>query len=175
MLGWGEVISFEAQEKIYYALAGNIILNNLMNVRAIYAAVSDQEGFMDIPQPDYMVHSSFGSFELRKRPATENIGQAINYDTGLTTVRTLTLDGLKLPRLDLIKMDVEGMEELALRGARETFARCKPIALIEVIKSDPKEIASFFSSLGYRTLPAGLNCLAIHPTDPSLKRVAKAG
>ena len=34
MTGWGKVISFEAQERIYYALAGNIALNNCFNVRA---------------------------------------------------------------------------------------------------------------------------------------------
>ena len=174
MQGWGSVISFEAQEKIYYALAGNVILNNLLNVKAIYAAVSDKEGFLEIPQPDYMVNSSFGSLELRKNAANENIGQAIDYDYRLITVRTVTIDSLNLPRVDLIKMDVEGMEELALQGARETIARCKPIACVEIIKSNPQAITNFFSSLGYRLFPGKLNCLAIHQSDPTLTRVVKA-
>ena len=38
---FGSVISFEAQEKIYYALAGNIAINNLFNVKAINAAVGE--------------------------------------------------------------------------------------------------------------------------------------
>jgi hypothetical protein len=48
MTGWGIVIAIEAQERIYYALAGNLALNNCFNARAIHAAVSsldlDQDG-----------------------------------------------------------------------------------------------------------------------------------
>jgi FkbM family methyltransferase len=174
MQGWGSVISFEAQEKIYYALAGNIILNNLMNVKAIHAAISDKEGFLDIPQPDYMVNSSFGSLELRKNANNENIGQPINYDSHLTQVRTVSIDSLNLPRLDLIKMDVEGMEELALQGAKKTIIQCKPIICIEVIKSDPKNISDFLTGLGYRIFPSAMNYLAIHKDDPTLEKVSKA-
>src|SRR5260370_16749261 len=31
MTGWGSVLAIEAQERIYYALAGNIALNNCFN------------------------------------------------------------------------------------------------------------------------------------------------
>jgi hypothetical protein len=31
MTGWGVVLAFEAQERIYYALAGNIAINNCFN------------------------------------------------------------------------------------------------------------------------------------------------
>src|SRR5262245_52177617 len=34
MTGWGSVIAIEAQERIYYALAGNIAINNCLNARA---------------------------------------------------------------------------------------------------------------------------------------------
>jgi FkbM family methyltransferase len=172
MQDWGSVISFEAQEKIYSALAGNVILNNLMNVKAVHAAVSDREGSIEIPQPDYIRPASFGSLELRQRPDTQNIGQRIDYTSGLLTVRTISIDSLRLPRLDVLKMDVEGMEEQALAGARETLARCKPIACVEVIKSNPQQLSAFFMGLGYRLFPAGLNLLAVHPNDPCARRMA---
>ena len=44
MTGWGIVIAIEAQERIYYALAGNLALNNCFNARAIHAAVSTAPG-----------------------------------------------------------------------------------------------------------------------------------
>ena len=66
MYGWGEVISFEAQERIFYALAGNITLNNCFNARAIWAAVGAESGFINVPMPDYFVPSSFGSLEIKK-------------------------------------------------------------------------------------------------------------
>ena len=33
--GWGSVTAFEAQERVLYALAGNIALNNCFNARAV--------------------------------------------------------------------------------------------------------------------------------------------
>jgi FkbM family methyltransferase len=44
MTGWGSVIAVEAQERIYYALAGNIAINNCFNARAVLAAVADKPG-----------------------------------------------------------------------------------------------------------------------------------
>src|ERR1700690_4377188 len=71
MTGWGEVVAIEAQERIYYALAGNIAINNCFNARAINAAVSSQPGTMKMPVPNYFVHGSFGSLELKKSDRTE--------------------------------------------------------------------------------------------------------
>lgn len=41
------------------------------------------------------------------------------------------LDVWNLDKLDFLKMDVEGFELFALRGARATILRCKPVVLIE--------------------------------------------
>jgi len=41
MHGWGRVTAFEAQEMIFYALAGNIALNNCLNARARLAALGE--------------------------------------------------------------------------------------------------------------------------------------
>jgi FkbM family methyltransferase len=44
MKDWGSVIAVEAQERVFYALAGNLTLQNCFNARAIWAAVSDTPG-----------------------------------------------------------------------------------------------------------------------------------
>jgi len=107
MEGWGDVTAIEAQERIYYALAGNITLNNCFNARALHAAVGDSVGEMAIPIPDYLRSSSFGSLELKAREKTEFIGQPIDYAAGpKQTVRLLTIDSLALKRLDFLKLDV---------------------------------------------------------------------
>jgi len=41
MTGWGSVIAIEPQERIYYALAGNIAIHNCFNAIAMHAANSD--------------------------------------------------------------------------------------------------------------------------------------
>ena len=75
----GLVIAIEAQERIYYALAGNIAINNCFNAHAIHAAVGAQNGALRIPVPNYLAPASFGSLELRQSDANEFIGQAIDY------------------------------------------------------------------------------------------------
>ena len=50
MTAWGAVLAIEAQERIYYALAGNIAINNCFNARAIHAAVAERAGTMKIPR-----------------------------------------------------------------------------------------------------------------------------
>src|SRR5262249_12915485 len=53
MTGWGKVIAIEAQERIYYALSGNIAINNCFNARGIFAAASDKLGSMKVPLLDH--------------------------------------------------------------------------------------------------------------------------
>jgi hypothetical protein len=78
MTGWGSVIAIEAQERLYYALAGIIVINNCFNVIAMHAAVASEPGVLRIPQPDYLTASSFGSLELKPRADTEFIGPPID-------------------------------------------------------------------------------------------------
>jgi FkbM family methyltransferase len=172
MIGWGRVIAIEAQERVYYALAGNIAINNCFNATALHAAVAESNGTLRIPTLDHQRPASFGSLELKRRPETEAIGQPVNYgdDTG-TDVRMITLDSLNLPRCDLIKIDVEGMEASVIAGAAATISRHSPIIMAESIKSDKEGLRSTLLGMGYRVFEVGINFLALHNTDPSLNHV----
>jgi FkbM family methyltransferase len=169
MTGWGSVIAIEAQERIYYALAGNIAINNCFNALAVNAAVSSVSGTMQIPNPNYFLPSSFGSLELRQRPNNEFIGQPIDYADNTVVVRTMTLDELNLPRLDFIKIDIEGMEMEALEGAQETIRKHRPILLIEKIKTDNRQLEQWLRDNGYEPMAMGINVLAVHQSDASLR------
>src|SRR5499427_9710006 len=117
MTDWGAVLAIEAQERIYYALAGNIAINNCFNATALNAAITDKPGVLMMPQLDYLTPASFGSLELRKSNNTEFIGQPVDYsEDKLRPVQGITLDGLQLPRIDFIKIDVEGIEIEVLAG-----------------------------------------------------------
>ena len=170
MYGWGEVISFEAQEKIYYALAGNIAINNCLNVTAKFAAVGDHCAFINIPEPDYLIPSSFGSFELKESNHNEFIGQAINYKK-TKSVPLVSIDSFELRRLDFIKIDVEGMEMDVLNGAKVSIGNHHPIMFIEIIKSDRATIEEFLSLNGYKLFILNMNLLAIHQNDPVLNSI----
>ncbi|BEU20163.1 FkbM family methyltransferase [Paraburkholderia sp. 22B1P] len=176
MHGWGQVHSFEAQEMVFYALAGNIALNNCMNVRARLAALGERSGEMIVPRPDYTRPASFGSLELRQRENTEAIGQPISYDVrDGVKVPVIDLPSLELDRLDFLKLDVEGMELDVLRGARAVLERHRPVMLVEVIKSDRNAIQSLLTELGYRQFDFGIDQLAIHESDPTLQHIHQTG
>lgn len=167
MTGWGEVIAVEAQERVFYALAGNIALNNCFNARAIHAAVSDRSGAMRMPRPDYMQASTLGSLELRAGPRTEFIGQAIDYSEAASAeVRTLALDDLGLSRIDFLKVDVEGMEIEALDGAKRLIEQHRPIVLAEFIKTGVQPLHAWLDARGYKVIQLGLNLMGIHKDDP---------
>ena len=69
----------------------------------------------------------------------------------------IPLDCLGLNNIDFIKLDIEGYELFALRGAQKTIERCKPVIVCEekpriyerqgVMKG---QIGDFLSSLGYK-------------------------
>lgn len=67
---------------------------------------------------------------------------------GVETIPVITLDALaeaqKLPRVDFIKMDIEGAERYALRGAAQILQRWRPRLAIASyhLKDDPGVIAS---------------------------------
>lgn len=160
--GWGSVIAIEAQERIFYALAGNLAIQNCANARAIWAAVgSTEHGEVAIPEPDYWQPASFGSFEVKPRKNTEYIGQCIDYEEPTSRVKALAIDAMGLLHLDLIKLDIEGMEVDALAGAEQTIRRCKPDLFIEVTKSDRREIDMKLRDMHYDTVAEiGMNILA---------------
>ena len=170
MYGWGNVISFEAQEKIYYALAGNITINNCLNVSARLSAVGLNCSSIEIPEINYLIPSSYGSLEIKKSNKNEFIGQNIDYEI-TKTVPLISIDSLGLKRLDFLKIDVEGMEEDVLYGAKVSIKNNHPIMLIEIIKSDKNKIVSFLEENKYKLFPLGINLLAIHQDDPTLKTI----
>lgn len=69
-------------------------------------------------------------------------------------IRTLSIDGLvereQLKRLDFIKMDIEGAELAALKGAEQSIRRFRPKLAISVYHQlqDFWEIPQWIDSLG---------------------------
>ena len=173
MYGWGEVIGFEAQEIVFYALAGNVAINNCLNARVKLAALGETCGELAIPQPNYLKPSSYGSLEIRPSTKNEFIGQDISYkDETMKKIPMVSIDSLNLNRVDFLKIDVEGMEVEVLKGAVKTMQQYKPIALIEIIKSDRIALEKFMNECGYKLFEMEINLLAIHETDPTLQHIS---
>ncbi|MDR8038788.1 FkbM family methyltransferase [Burkholderia cenocepacia] len=168
--GVGDVVSIEAQRPIYYALCGNIAINNCFNVDARNVAIGDSNGFLRIPFIDYHKKSSFGSLELIRGDGNENIGQSVDYDSGYE-IPLISLDSLSLKCLDLIKIDVEGMEDAVIRGAIETLKLTRPIMFIEKIKSNSDKMVQTLANLEYCLYDLGPNVLAIASDDSATHEI----
>jgi FkbM family methyltransferase len=86
--------------------------------------------------------TSIGDGFVIRRP-----GDHLGVSVPLTRIDTLVSE-LKLPRVDFIKMDIEGAEQEALRGARQTLARFRPRLVISAYhkREDPREIPALVRS-----------------------------
>ena len=119
----GVVFSFEPGRRAYSALQTNVQLNALANVRFFHAALSDRPGTAVLyHHPQGPNSFSLGPSEV-VNPAFEDV-----------TVHSLDhcVPAELVPRVGLIKLDVEGAEELALRGARSILSRCRPTVIFEM-------------------------------------------
>jgi FkbM family methyltransferase len=168
MAGWGRVIAIEAQERVFYALSGNIAINNCLNARAINAAVGAEPGTMQAPVQNYELAANLGGQELGASQRNELISQPVDYaDAAAAQLRSITVDGFGLSRLDLLKLGVEGMEAEVLDGARNSIATHLPIIVAQHIKSGPNVLAERLSPFGYKLLRTPMNLIALHPSDPT--------
>jgi FkbM family methyltransferase len=140
------VRSFEAQRQVYYVLCGNVAINGLDNVQAHHAAVSDQSGkTIMIDLPDYTLPNNFGGLELVPAERTDNQYMTKTQSEPVTTV---TIDQFG-EAVDFLKMDIEGMESIALSGAKKTIRAHRPICFVEMWKTDTEAVKKFFKELNY--------------------------
>ncbi len=109
----GQVYSFEPIHS--QALQKNIEINNLTNVECVPAAVGDENRHISFTQSDLGVSS---------RQANSNESKNFHTVPQITVDEFVAERGLK--KVDFIKMDIEGAEEPALRGALKTLERFKP-------------------------------------------------
>jgi FkbM family methyltransferase len=116
----GSVLAFEVQRMMFYALCGAAALNDLENLFAFHAGLGAAARSEMLSHPDYSKPQDFGTFSLLQDSAKGN-----------ERIEIVTVDSLKLPRLDLLKIDVEGMELEVLKGARESIERHRPWCWVE--------------------------------------------
>ena len=108
--------------------------------------------------------SSFGSLQLGEHKGNEFIGQAIDYQNTVAS-RKLMVDAYRLRRLDFIKLGIAAMELEALEGASQTIERCRPIMLIETIKTDGTQLRRWLEQPRYCVIDTGSNVVAIHASS----------
>ena len=108
----GKVYAFEPDPFSYALLQLNVQLNGLKNVIVNQSALGDRPGMSTFVQ---CTDSAFNSFRDTARRAV----------SGIIEVSVDTLDNFvyanNIPRIDFLKLDVEGAEGLVIAGAKKLF------------------------------------------------------
>jgi len=149
----GTVISIEPAPENHSVLQRSIELNDYTNIRVLQVALSDRDGTANL-----QIGSTSGSHTLSPE------------FNGLRTVAvpTRTLDGVvaeqQLGSVDMIKIDVQGLELAVLRGASQTL-RANPgiILLLDLPKQSEKRraIGEYLAPFGFTYFP---DCDELAPT-----------
>lgn len=136
------IIGFEPQRQLFNALSGTLALNGLTNCYIHNCGIGDKAGKATLPDVDYGIAQDFGTVQIKsKQSSTEH--PYMSY----LDVDVITIDSMKLPRLDLIKLDIEGYECPALLGAKQTIKKHRPWVWAEYFISGAEEIKKCFNSV----------------------------
>jgi FkbM family methyltransferase len=156
----GHVYSLEADEYVFHVLTKNIAANAKTNVTPVWAAVYDTCGKMVFyPVQDFQRFGSYGSYGIDPN-ATDGRG-----------IATITIDSLKIEHpISLIKVDIQGSDLFALRGARETIQQHQPTIIFEFEQQFQAEFGTslddymeFVKSINYKVekMINGINYLIV--------------
>ena len=132
----GKVISFEPVAEYRQRLITNIQLNGFNHVQVIPIALGEQNCSL----PIYDRQESFSDGTRHEGLPTLFSSPNRGHEREVVTVRRLddVLANLSLARIDVMKLDIEGAEWSALRGARNTIAKYRPILILEIARETCK-------------------------------------
>jgi len=134
----GVVHAIEPQRILFQALCANVALSSLTNVRCHHAAVGEKAGSIVVPAIDFDRPNNFGGMSLGGFSEGER-------------VPVITIDSLNLPRCEFLKIDVEGMELAAIRGAERTIGTLRPMLYLENDREKTSaDLIEALLALGYK-------------------------
>jgi FkbM family methyltransferase len=151
-----KVVAYEPNPRNYARCLENVTLNDFRNVVVLNRGISERAGVIELVYDPLMPGAGSGE---------RNIATQIN-SSGRTSTRVkipvVSLDEdirlNRLPKPDLIKIDIEGMELSALRGMRRLLHERHPALFIEMHGATTKEkseiahaVLALLTTCGYRS------------------------
>jgi FkbM family methyltransferase len=150
----GQVHSFEADPFVYELFQKTLAANNCQNVTAHLGAVYDRPNQqLFYPVQDFTRVQAYGAYGIDPNA------------TAGRTVKTLTIDGLNINTpISFMKVDIQGSDLFALRGAVETIKRHRMPIIFEFEQQFQAEFGTsfqdyvdFVNSISYRFEKTVLN------------------
>lgn len=137
--GAGRVVAFEPMTDNRKQLEQNVDLGGLRDkVKVLPFALSDADGVQDLQVDDLSSASAVLSVVTGNEAAQGRRQYGFAAKSESVTCRRLdsVLAAGDLPRPDVIKVDIEGAEDLFLAGAADCLARSSPRLVIELHGAD---------------------------------------
>lgn len=141
----GRVLAVEPLPANVERLSENLGMNRLANVTVHACAVSDRGGTVPLLLADDPAYAS-----------TDEVSEARGTGSAIA-VPAMTLDQIweqeGRPQVRVMKLDIEGGELKALRGAHGLLEHCHPLLLVEAHgRQRIDELSSLLAPLGYAAL-----------------------
>jgi FkbM family methyltransferase len=143
-MAFENVYTFEPNHLNFYCLNLNITEKNVYKFQSCLGN-NDKPVSLDIEK-----HSN--------KNGEVNIGGFNILKDAVGSIPVLKIDDLSLENVDLIHLDIEGYEGIAISGAVETIKRCKPTIALELRNHGKqynwtdKRIEDLVRSLGYKII-----------------------
>ena len=137
----GRGFAFEPCNSHSSVLFYNLMTNNCFNTTVYQYGCSDTEETMYVEERFTMTkkQNNFGGITLQNKKSENND----------EPIQTRVLDNMNLPKIDIVKIDAEGMEERVIKGMREIIKRDKPIFIVEIHSICEQSMFQLLSSIGY--------------------------
>lgn len=146
----GRVLAIEPAPGSAAALELTLLANALRQAEIVRCAVGEEDGTAEFAVPAVT--------SARVDSGTAHVGPASAGEEAVT-VPLRSLDSLaaerRLPRLDLIRIDVVGYQRRVIDGAGEVLERFRPVLVVETGHEGPGDRAAIhyrLRHLGYRVL-----------------------
>ena len=164
-----EVYSFEASPNTFLDFKKNIILNNFQKIKPINLAISDiQDKQIDFKESQNDWESSILSNNFEVLTTNE--------------IKTTTIDSIleseekNLPQYNIvIKLDIEGHEMNAIKGAYNLLKKHSPLIIIEFSKfisqEDYKLLKRFIQDYDYGVYDTSFNEISLETVSERLKEL----
>ncbi len=145
-----EVFFIEPLERNVLLIKKNILLNG-MHLDVFPVAVADKEStstFYDMKSDDNTIGSLKKDFVKKHKHHKE----IVPIKVPVTTLDNL-VNNNSIPAIDLMKIDVEGVDFEVLKGANNTIKMYRPVIIIEITDNTTADlITMFFKEKNYKYL-----------------------
>jgi FkbM family methyltransferase len=135
----GKVIAIEPMKYAQEILKSNSRINNLKNIKIIDGVISNENKKVILD-----LTNGVGSASITREFGKKNVLKVVS-----TTIDDL-VKNYDLKKVNFIKMDIEGCEFLALKGAKKTLKKFKPIICLESDVKSFKKINNFLKKFSYK-------------------------